>query len=180
MKTYQELKSAVEDYTLRTDMPFAALLRLAENEILRRLRVNGMKERWESTIGEDDLTKITLPPRFLELVSLKDKDGKNVPCNRVGTELILPTPIKNTTITAEYYFRPPDLNENDNSNSLLSEYPNIYFSAIMSQFYMWAGDNEQAQRYAEVAVQEIGVINAENMAQTSIAQNLDVDMGSIV
>lgn len=67
----------------------------------------------------------------------------------VGTELEFDrAPDSAYTIQIQYYKKPDAITELNQTNIIITDYPNIYLFAVLHQVYLWSQDLEEASIYA--------------------------------
>lgn len=168
LSTYAELKAATLDFAHRSDLAgvFDDLARRAEARLNRKLRLLQQEQRTTLSTTLDSRT-VSLPTGFLEMISLGIEYGDNVTeMLPIGAIRMNAASLQNTSALPVYYrvgatiefevkanavytlqahwFKKWDL-VNDSSNWLLSNWPDLYMDAILSEIGLYTRDTEMAQ-----------------------------------
>lgn len=167
--TYQQLITAVQDYSLRSDAPIDLFIRLAESDIAPFLI--HYRAETETTININTSNSITLPANHIKTRAISVDGVTPTPVgifdNKIypdqityyqsGNQLNFRSVDKLNKATIAYYARIPALSSIDNTNWLLTYYPSVYLYGVLSRLYKWAKDAE-AEQDAKASMME--AINA--------------------
>lgn len=185
MKTYQTLRSAVNNYALREDYPFDEFLLLTESGIEKSLRVNEMLTEKVTQITTPE-RKIEKPAGLLEIRTLKQMDKEDdfdnaVPVNFsvVGGEITLHKVVEDTWLVMEYFEAPPAITANNIDNEIIKNYPEIYLYGVLSSLYKWSQDEEQYAKYLGDLANEIILANENAQQEWSIGQSITVNLQGV-
>ncbi|MDA5241135.1 hypothetical protein EXN32_21915 [Agrobacterium tumefaciens] len=167
--TYQQLVTAVQDYSLRSDAPIDLFIRLAESDIAPFLI--HYRAETETTININASNTVTLPANHIKTRAISVDGVTPTPVgifdNKIypdqityyqsGNQLNFRSIDKLNKATIAYYARIPALSSIDNTNWLLTFYPSVYLYGVLSRLYKWAKDAE-AEQDAKASMME--AINA--------------------
>jgi hypothetical protein len=95
----------------------------------------------------------------------------------VGTELEFDrTPDSAYTIQIQYYKKPDALTDVNQTNIIITDYPNIYLFAVLHQVYLWSQDLEEASIYAGKMQDAIkGANKADKKARYGSAPSMSIE-----
>jgi len=167
--TYQQLVTAVQDYSLRSDAPIDLFIRLAESDIAPYL-IHYRSEN-EATININSSGVVALPNDHIKTRAIAVDGITPTPVGifdnaiypdqityyQSGNQLNFRSVNPMSKATVAYYARVPALTSTANSNWLLTYYPSVYLYGVLSRLYKWAKDAE-AEADAKASMME--AINA--------------------
>jgi hypothetical protein len=170
---YSTLKTRVIDFSGRDDLSdkFDTFLLLAEaamyNNDVKALRVKEMESTSTlTTVGGTNL--LALPTDFLEARSLKlssggvmyeltygspsvtdqGVSGRPSRFTIVGTDIKFNyVPDDAYDIVIDYYARPTDLTPTNNTNAILTNYPDVYLYGCIQQVYDYTSESQDSEMY---------------------------------
>ena len=181
--TYSELQSAVGDFLNRQDLTtvIPTFIALAEADLNRSIRHRSMLTRATATI---DAQFTALPTDFLEakniqlnstpitvlryvtmehadLVRQSDPAGQPRYYTIVGDTLEC-VPVADTSYTAEltYYKRIPSLDDDAETNWLLSYHPDVYLYGTLMQSAPYLKDDQRIPVWGSLYRQYLADVNA--------------------
>lgn len=95
----------------------------------------------------------------------------------VGTELEFDrVPDSSYTIQIQYYKKPDPITEANQTNSVITGYPNIYLYGVLHQVFLWSEDMQEAIKYAGKFQDAIkGANKADKKARFGPAPSMSVD-----
>lgn len=174
ISNYDELKQAVQDYTLRDEIPFDTFLRLAEAKINPMIK-HYLQEKTE-TLDIIDNTA-TLPADYLEgrFVSVDDKPTfqTGIDTNTFTQSEVLYKQIGNTFEFRGEYEVPkaklvytasiPKLTTAEPTNWLLQRFPNVYLHAVLAAAFRWLRDGEAEAQEAASLMEAASIVAADNL-----------------
>lgn len=106
-------------------------------------------------------------PRFFTII------GNEIEFDRV--------PDQTYTLEIQIYVRPTDLSSENQTNSVLEKYPNIYLYGALMQFFSHAQDDQQAIKYDGLFLNAIqGANKAQKKGRHGSAPSMNIDGGMIV
>lgn len=168
LDTYSNLKSAVKTWTHRTDLDDAIddIIDMAENAMFANQEaVLSVREMEATTSTSLSAQTLALPTGFLNIRSMKLTEGGVVrDCSYVAPEALkeqtasgIPEHFTITsqfkfdrapsgTITATYTYqaKPTALSSSNTTNTILTNYPNIYLQGCLWAAYLYAGEEDKA------------------------------------
>ena len=158
--------------TYFTDEMLDDVIYLAEAELSRRLRVRQMREQTTFNLTANDPT-YPLPSGFLETYIIYRTGASDEPniefmtasgfaerglFTKTGTPSFFhinedsfvfgPVPSSDVNITLDYYKSIPNLSSTQTTNSILTNYPDMYLIACLKQAYM-ASQSDREQIYEQ-------------------------------
>jgi hypothetical protein len=179
LSTYAELKAAAADWLNRQDMASViadsvTLFEGAANSVLRSTRM----------IGDDAITastrRVAVPADFIEPVYLQANGDTTRPLEQVSPEQIVqirrrlattgtprsfsvigryielaPAPAVSTLYDLVYYQTIPALSDDNTSNWLLANHPDIYLYGTLLQAAVWMKDQDRIKLYADMMAQNL-------------------------
>lgn len=165
ISTYQELVTAVQDYSLRSDAPIDLFIRLTESDIATFLI--HYRAETELTININSSNSITLPADHVKTRAIAIDgitptpvgifDNKIYPDQityyQSGNQLNFRSANSMSKATIAYYARVPALSATANTNWLLTHFPSIYLYSALAGLYKWAKDAE-AEADAKASMME--------------------------
>lgn len=185
MKTYQTLRSAVNNYALREDYPFDEFLLLTESGIEKSLRVNEMLIEKVTQITTPE-RKIQKPAGLLEVRSLKtmhkeDDFDNAVPISFsvVGGEIMVHDTLKDVWLVMQYFEAPPAITANNVDNEIIKNFPEIYLYGVLSNLYKWVQDDEQYAKYLGDLANEIVLANENAHKEWGVGQEISVNLQGV-
>lgn len=182
ISTYEELKAAVANWLIRSDLSARTpeFIALAETQMNRVLRVRRMVARATATISD---AYSALPTNYLETISIRLADGADLwildPAPQavidqyetttdtgqprffdvVGDEFrYYPAPDKAYTATLTYYAKLPALGDTTATNWLLTDNPDAYLFGALKEAGPYLRDPDAIAAYSakyDAAVAEI-------------------------
>lgn len=175
ISNYDELLSAVRDYTLRDDIPFDTFLRLAEAKINPMIK-HYMQEK-TTTLDIIENTA-TLPADYQEgrFVSVDDKPTfqTGIDTNTFTQSEVLYKQIGNTFEFLGEYEVPkaklvyraaiPKLTTTEPTNWLLTRFPNVYLHAVLAAAFRWMRDGEAEAQETASLMEYASIIAADNLS----------------
>lgn len=85
------------------------------------------------------------------------------------------------TVEIQCYVRPTALSTDNQTNSVITNYPTIYLYGALTQFFAHAQDDQQAQKYNELFINAIrGANKAQKKGRFGPAPSMNLDNGMIV
>ena len=95
----------------------------------------------------------------------------------VGTEVEFDrVPDSSYTIQIQYYKKPDPITEANQTNSVITGYPNIYLYGVLHQVFLWSEDMQEAIKYAGKFQDAIkGANKADKKARFGPAPSMSVD-----
>jgi hypothetical protein len=95
----------------------------------------------------------------------------------VGNELEFNvTPDSGYTIQIQYYKKPDPITEANQTNILITDYPNIYLYGVLHQLFLWSEDIDEAVKYAGKFQDAIkGANKADKKARYGSAPSMSVE-----
>jgi len=187
--TYDELKSAIADWLQRDDLTavIPTFIALAEVQLFRTVRHRRMISRATTTVDEEyeelpaDFLEIisakldTSPPRVLTSIGIlamedkKEGDETNTPefYAIIGDNLTFyPRPSGSDTLEIIYYAKPDALSDDNASNALLEECPDLYLYGALLQAAPYLGDDGRIATWGALYQQRMTDLeNADSASQ---------------
>jgi len=171
--TYDDLVDSVVKWSHRKDLLniIPDFITLAEFEIFNNAETQ-LRVRETETVSTASLSGryLELPPNFEKARSVLIETGNGYcevifqapsQLNRspttgqprfftvIGNEIEFDvTPDSNYTIQIQYYKKPDPLTPDNQTNILITDYPNIYLFSVLHQVYIYSQDLEEASIYA--------------------------------
>ena len=177
LTNFLELKAAVADYTIRSDMPFTTLLSLAESKFASTIK-HRLAERYAEIPVAKGAASLPLPVDFQEGRSLKINhqpltlasiDSLNAePGNTdryaiVGSTVRLQSrPAADIVVGLTYYARVPALTEAAPTNWVLATFPDVYLYGVLLEYAIWAQDADKQNTYATGLAAALGNLNGDH------------------
>lgn len=171
--TYDELVTALYNWAHKRDDIYPLIpdfIMLAEqdmyNNIKQPLKVRELTTTSTAVTSTGD--RIALPDGFESMRYIRFADGQNTyldyrtpeAMNRlqgngkptqfsiVGNEIEFNRiPDSNYTIELQYIRKAPALTETNQTNDILTNYPNIYLEGALAQFFLWSEEEQQAVKW---------------------------------
>lgn len=187
LTTYAELKSAIANWLMRDDLTdvIGDFVKLAEVDMLQKLRLRSMLTRATATIGTDGYEE--LPADFLEMwrVTLDGEPltfaptalmagyqldwtgGPPLYYSLIGGQIQLaPAPASTATGELElvYYAQVEGLSDDNPSNILLAASPGMYLYGALTHASPYLGDDARAQTWATLYAASIDRLQNADMA----------------
>lgn len=185
MRTYQTLRTAVNNYALRDDYPFDEFLALTESAIAKSLRVNEMLTEKVTRITTAE-RKILKPTGLLEIRTLKQMSKEDdfdhavsVGFRVQGNDIVLNQTLEDTWLVMEYYDTQPAITANNVDNEIIKNYPEIYLYGVLANLYKWSQDEEQYAKYMGDTANEIILANETSQHEWSISQDINVSLQGV-
>lgn len=100
----------------------------------------------------------------------------------VGNELQFDrVPDSDYTIEIQYYRKAASLNDNTQTNEVLTRHPSIYLYGALAQVYFFSQDEQQALKYTQLFISAIkGANKADKKGRYGPAPSMSLDCGMIV
>lgn len=152
IETRDELISAVKDYSLRSDAPVDLFIKLFETD-LKTLITHYLAE----TVVDLPIVGNTasLPADFLKARDVKVDTYKTrqlgirdtlvyedeVGYRQVGKQYVFVGRTDISSVQIVYSAKVPALTEDNPSNWLLTNFPNVYLHGVLAKLYRWAKDD---------------------------------------
>lgn len=186
--TYAQLKASVETWSKRQDVNDKVddFIDLCETEIysnsIEPLRVRAMVQL-ETSATSTSLRTQALPTGFLETRKLDltvggerfdidyvtpsyqaIKSGTSTPSNYTITDQIEYDIIPDLAYVTNhsYYGKLTALSDANTTNSILTNYPNIYLYGSLMVLFQWAENNEEYSKYQNLFIQAISGANKQD------------------
>ncbi|MGC5777576.1 phage adaptor protein [Methylobacterium sp. NFXW15] len=160
-----ELKSAVVDYTTRSDLPLNVLIALAETKFASVIK-HRLSEKYVDIAVAAGSASFPLPVDFKEgrsikinhqpltlasIDSLNADPGLTNQYAIVGNTIRLQSrPAKDATVALVYYSRVPALTDANQTNWLLTAFPDVYLYGVLLEYAIWAQDQDKAAAYSQL------------------------------
>ncbi|MCJ2030717.1 hypothetical protein MKK50_15180 [Methylobacterium sp. J-043] len=172
-----ELRTALADYTARSDLPITTLISLAESKFASSVKHRLGERQVEIAVAKSarsfplpadfrEARSIKLDGRPLTLASIDDLDNAPGCTDRyaiVGTDVHLQSrPAESAKIALTYYARVPALTEAAPSNWLSATFPDVYLYAALVEYAIWAQDKEKQASYAALLGVALGNLSADH------------------
>ena len=172
LTTYTELSAAIENWLERPDLTveIADFITLAEKNIYRVLRVRDMETALNVTMSSgvaampSDFLELKIayidgsPTRILQRKSLYDLYEKypvrsshgrpNFIANNVDNFEFAPFPDTDYTVKGTYYARPTALSTSNETNFLITNYPDLIFFGSLIEAVGLTADTERLKEWA--------------------------------
>ena len=173
LATYDDLVKSIIKWSHRKDildlMP--DFIQLAEYEMFNNAETQlRIRETETVSTASADSRYLALPPNFEKARSVHFETGQGFVDVKfqapeqmyrfsdngmprfftvVGTELEFDrVPDNAYTIQVQYYKKPDPITQANQTNSVLTGYPNIYLYGALHQLFLWSEDMEEAVKYA--------------------------------
>jgi hypothetical protein len=172
-----ELKAAVADYSVRSDLPINTLIALAESKFASSIK-HRLSEKYTEIAVAKDAASFSLPVDFQEGRSLKVShkpltlasiDALNANPGEVeqyaivgNTVRLQSRPAKDITVGLTYYARVPALTDTNATNWLLTTFPDVYLYAVLVEYAIWAQDQDKQAAYATLLGVALGNLAADH------------------
>lgn len=170
ISTYNELKTAIERWSKRTDAVDVIddFIDLAEADIARELRIRDMEARATASASTADRF-LELPTSFLMMRKMRLYTGSLqydltyrvpesmtiIPASGRPTEYTVTsqlefnrTPDSAYTVEMQYYRSLTPLSASNTTNAILTRYPNVYLYGALFHFGLWARDDRMVAQFA--------------------------------
>lgn len=184
VSSYSELKTAIANYTHRSDLTGRddEVIDFFEAKISRRLRLRGMENTATGTFTASDAT-LALPTGFIEVRSftyapatgslrkleyITPEQCESLEYSSVappqwytfagGTFRLYPTPDAAYAYTLRYYKAITPLDSTNTTNFLLTSHPDVYLYGCLVEACLYAGDDPRLNSWKqslEEAIQEL-------------------------
>lgn len=185
ISNYGELKTEVEDYTHRTDLTakIPLFIQLAESRINSDLEDYAMEKRADLVVSERltdlpaDMRKILnievpisggrqalMPLSQVQMDTLYSFITSGTPKNYAlfGDQIeIQPTPGEETTFDLLYQYRLAGFSADEETNNILTKYPNIYLYAALLEYALYVQADERLPAFKDAYGAEVARINDE-------------------
>ena len=183
---YTELKSAVADWLLRTDLTsvIPTFISLAQAQINRDVRDHRMVSRATSILNTEYFATPTdwvetiryqintSPVVTLEFVSPDQAAEEKIKFNvagkplfytHVGAEIqVVPAPDSNYTSELTYYAKIPALSDSNATNWLLDYAPDVYLYATLMQAAPYLDDDQRLGVWAGLYEKAVGALKVQD------------------
>ena len=201
LANYDDLVESVIKWSHRKDTLtlIPDFIQLAEYEMFNNAQTQLMIRETETvSTASADSRYIELPPNFEKARSVQIETGngfydvrpqapeqmlRQVTTGRprfftvVGNEIEFErVPDSAYTIQIQYYKKPDPLTEANQTNSVMTGYPNIYLYGVLAQLYLWSQDVEEAATYTGKFQDAIkGANKADKKARFGPAPSMSVE-----
>lgn len=186
ISNYTELKSAIADWLLRTDLTsvIPTFISLAQAQINRDIRDHRMVTRATSSLDteyfatpSDWLETIryqinTSPVVTLEFVSPDQAAEEKIKFNvagkplfytHIGSEMqVVPAPDSAYTSELTYYAKIPALSDSNSTNWLLDYAPDVYLYASLMQASPYLDDDQRLGVWASLYEKAVGALKVQD------------------
>jgi hypothetical protein len=172
-----ELRSAVGDYTTRSDLPLNTLIALAEAKFASAVKHRLAEKHTEIAVAAGTAS-FALPADFQEgrslkvnhkpltltsIDSLNDEPSDTDQYAIVGNTVRLQShPAADIVVGLTYYARVPALTETAQSNWLLSTFPDVYLYGVLLEYAIWAQDADKQTQYGTLLAAALGNLNRDH------------------
>ena len=207
LSNYDELVKEIESWGHRDDLgtKIPDFITIAETEMynneLQPLQIRDMETiDTQLTVGT---VYISLPERFQKMRSIRfvtdsaDDEiryqtpeqlrrypytGKPNFFTIIGDQIEFDrTPDQNYKVEIQYYARPSAINDTNQTNSVLTNYPNVYLFGALTEFFSYAQEDQQAQKYNVRFLNAIkGANKSQKKGRFGPAPSMSLDRGNIV
>ncbi|OCJ61202.1 hypothetical protein A6U96_14015 [Agrobacterium tumefaciens] len=171
--TYSDLKSALIDWVIVTDAPYDVFISMAEAEL--KSTVKHYRALKDVTIDIID-NKVTLPDdiseiRFVEIDNKRTKElslfggeisSEQAAYERIGNNVRCYGQGKLRKFRIVYWSEIVPLSDVNNTNWLLTNFPNVYFYAALVKFYQREQNAEQTAVMTENLKVAIALLEEDN------------------
>ncbi len=206
LSTYDELVKSVNDWGIRDDLnnQIPDFILIAETEMynneLMPLKIRDMETI--STLSTDGSRFLDLPDRFESMRSIRivvdsggeityqtpermvrqPYTGKPLFFTIIGDQVEFDrTPDQVYNVELQVYVRPLGLSETNQTNSVLTSYPNIYLFGALTEFFTRAQEDKQAQKYNIRFLNAIkGANKSQKKGRFGSAPSMSLECGNIV
>ena len=171
LDTYANLKTAIINFSGRDDLTDVLddFIDMAESEMYgnktQALRTREMESRNEYTLSTAD-RYLAIPDNFIQMRQMRIQVGEyecpmtshtpgsltvypgiGIPknfavSNQIEFEIV---PDSDYTVEIQYYEKPLPLSSSNTTNSILTNYPNIYLFGALWALYIFASEEEKAE-----------------------------------
>lgn len=184
--TYLQLKNMIADTLNRQDLTavIPSFIQLAEAEMARK--VKHWKQEKRVTLSLDESHE-TLPSDWLETINMYLSDGSPIlftpiaeisreklsyPANgkprmytiNAGEFEFYPVPDTSYDLTMVYRARTPELTQDDDTNWILNDYPDVYLYSALLHTAPYLQDDERVGLWASLKEAAIMSLNQESQA----------------
>lgn len=199
--TYNDLVESVIKWSHRKDILdlIPDFITLAEYEMFNNAETQlRIRETETVSTAAADARYLALPPNFEKARSVQLETGngfcdvkfqspeqmqRHITTGQprfftvVGTELEFDrVPDTAYTIQIQYYKKPDPLTDLNQTNIIITDYPNIYLFAVLHQVFLWSQDVEEAVNYAGKMQDAIkGANKADKKARYGSAPSMSVE-----
>lgn len=173
INNYNELVTAVQDYILRSDIPTASFIRLAEVEF------NPLIKHYNSeTVASLPVISgaVSLPTDFMEIRSVKIngysvyqigiqehvESNSDIFYRQIGNKLVFGNVVDGTDVEVIYWARIPSLTPDNPTNWLLLKFPSVYLHGTLAKAYRWAKDDVAEGIEKQSLVEALSLVDADN------------------
>lgn len=171
--TYDDLVESIIKWSHRKDIltlipDFVALaeyemynnaetqLRIRDSEIVSTALTAGRYISTPPNFEEARSVELLSGGDYVSLIYAAPEQLKRLPSNGrpthftvVGEEIEFNvTPDSEYTIQIQYYKRPDAINDANQTNSIITNYPNIYLYGTLHQLFLWSMDADETIKYA--------------------------------
>lgn len=188
MGSLTTLRNTIRDRAARPDLSDSLIngfVTQAEGDIRRDIRVHRLMEKWVDLTANVTIGAAVLPADFKSARSVQldgcpihpvsihtrtKRKGKPTGYFLSGDKLVLvPPPCESGgKVNLIYYSLVPALTDENQTNWLLDNFPNVYTHAVLARAYQWLQDPNGAAEETTLYGQALGtVIEDENRAQFS-------------
>ena len=203
ISTYTELKASIANFLNRDDLTATIpdFISLAESSINNEIRHWRMETRAETTldgqftgIPTDWLSTIrfhltgngTSSLEFMSLATIQNSraarnDSAGTPTNyslNSGQFELMPTPDGEQSAILMYYAKIPTLSDSNETNWLLTNYPDIYLYGALLHSAPYLKEDERAQTWAALYTAAVTRVNNASNKSTASGSGLRLKIGS--
>ena len=203
ISTYTELKASIANFLNRDDLTATIpdFISLAESSINNEIRHWRMETRAETTldgqftgIPSDWLSTIrfhltgngTSSLEFMSLATIQNSraarnDSAGTPTNyslNSGQFELMPTPDGEQSAILMYYAKIPTLSDSNETNWLLTNYPDIYLYGALLHSAPYLKEDERAQTWAALYTAAVVRVNNASSRSTASGSGLRLKIGS--
>jgi len=180
--TYAELKTAVANWLNRTDLTskIPDFITIAESQLASDLRIREMEKRVTASISTE---YFDIPTDFIEMRNIQlntspitrlnyyspeqmdtfepyTSSGKPLFYTIHGTEFQLkPIPDQSYTIEMTYFYRPTAFSADNDTNTILTRYPDIYLYASCLAAQPYLADDKRIALWLTAYQTRIAILN---------------------
>ncbi len=172
-----ELKTAVADYTTRSDLPLNTLIALAETKFASTVK-HRLSEKYVDIAVTAGSASFPLPVDFQEgrslklnhvplslcsIDSLNANPGDTNQYAIVGSTIRLQSrPAKDIAVALVYYSRVSALTDANQTNWLLTAFPDVYLYGVLLEYAIWAQDADKQTTYGTLLATALANLSADH------------------
>ena len=203
ISTYTELKASIANFLNRDDLTatipdFISLAESSINNEIRHWRMEtraettvdsqftGIPSDWLSTIRFHLTTSGTSSLNFMSLATMQStraarNDATGTPTNyslNSSQFELMPTPDGEQSAILMYYAKIPTLSDSNETNWLLTNYPDIYLYGALLHSAPYLKEDERAQTWAALYTAAVVRVNNASNKSTASGSGLRLKIGS--